>query len=157
MDGIRNILNVFLKVLGCFTFALMVMLTCWQVFTRYILKDPSPWSEELVSYLFAWVTLIGACIVTGERGHMNIPILIDKMGGKMKRCFLVFAEAVAFLFSLVILLYGGIKITHLAMGQLTSSLVISIGIFYIILPICGIINMLYTVLNIIEIYRGKEA
>ena len=27
-------------------------LTCWQVFTRYILKNPSSWSEELVSYLY---------------------------------------------------------------------------------------------------------
>lgn len=157
MDTIRNALNKFLNFLGAVSFIAMVVLTCWQVFTRYILKNPSAWSEELVSYLFAWATLIGACIVSGERGHMNIPIVVDKMGEKYKHIFLIIAEIIAFLFSAVILLYGGVQITMLAMGQLTSSLGVAIGIFYIILPLCGLINMIYSILNIIDILKGKEA
>jgi len=157
MDTIRNVLNKFLNFLGAVSFVAMVLLTCWQVFTRYILKNPSPWSEELVSYLFAWATLIGACIVTGERGHMNIPIVIDKMGENNKKYFHIIGEIIAFLFSAVILVYGGIQITTLAMGQLTSSLGVAIGIFYIILPLCGLINMIYSILNIIDIINGKEA
>lgn len=156
MDAIRNVLNKFLNFLGAVSFMAMVLLTCWQVFTRYILKNPSSWSEELVSYLFAWATLIGACIVSGERGHMNIPILVDKLGEKYKNIFLIIAEIIAFLFSAVILVYGGVQITLLAMGQLTSSLGVAIGIFYIILPLCGLINMIYSVLNIIDIFKGKE-
>jgi len=157
MDAIRNFLNKFLNFLGAVSFAMMVILTCWQVFTRYILKSPSAWSEELVSYLFGWVTLIGACIVSGERGHMNIPILVDKMGEKNKHIFNIITEIIAFLFSLIILVYGGIKITSLAMGQLTSSLGVAIGIFYVVLPLCGLINMIYSVLNIVDILKGKEA
>lgn len=155
MEAIRNILNKFLNFLGAVSFIAMVGLTCWQVFTRYVLKNPSSWSEELVSYLFAWATLIGACIVSGERGHMNIPILVDKFGEKYKKLFLIIAELIAFLFSAVILVYGGVQITLLAMGQLTSSLGVAIGIFYIILPLCGLINMIYSVLNIIDILKGK--
>ncbi|MBP3361378.1 MAG: TRAP transporter small permease [Clostridia bacterium] len=135
----------------------MVLLTCWQVFTRYILGNPSSWSEELVSYLFAWMALIGASVVTGERGHMNIPIVIDKMGDKAKKLFHIFAEIIAFLFSAIILVYGGAKITALAMGQLTSSLGIAIGVFYIVLPLCGVLNMIYAILNIADICKGKEA
>lgn len=156
MDSIRNILNKFLNFLAGISFAAMVLLTCWQVFTRYILKNPSPWSEELVSYLFAWMALIGASVVTGERGHMNIPIVVDKMGDKAKRTFLIFAEIIAFLFSAIILVYGGTKITALAMGQLTSSLGVAIGVFYIVLPLCGVLNMIYALLNVIDICKGKE-
>lgn len=156
MDSIRNILNKFLNLLAGISFAAMVLLTCWQVFTRYILKNPSPWSEELVSYLFAWMALIGASVVTGERGHMNIPIVVDKMGDKAKRAFLIFAEIIAFLFSAIILVYGGTKITALAMGQLTSSLGVAIGVFYIVLPLCGVLNMIYALLNVIDICKGKE-
>lgn len=156
MDSIRNILNKFLNLLAGVSFAAMVLLTCWQVFTRYILKNPSPWSEELVSYLFAWMALIGASVVTGERGHMNIPIAVDKMGDKAKRGFLIFAEIIAFLFSAIILVYGGTKITALAMGQLTSSLGVAIGVFYIVLPLCGVLNMIYALLNVVDICKGKE-
>ena len=149
-------MNKFLNLLAGVSFAAMVHLTCWQVFTRYILKNPSPWSEELVSYLFAWMALIGASVVTGERGHMNIPVVVDKMGEGSKKCFLIFAEIIAFLFSAIILVYGGLKITSLAMGQLTSSLGVAVGVFYIVMPLCGILNMAYTVLNIVDIYKGKE-
>lgn len=156
VDSIRNILNNFLNFLASVSFAVMVLLTCWQVFTRYILKNPSPWSEELVSYLFAWMALIGASVVTGERGHMNIPIVVDKMGFNAKRILLVFSEIIAFLFSAIILVYGGIKITFLAMGQLTSSLGVAIGVFYIVLPLCGVLNMAYSFLNVVDICRSKE-
>lgn len=154
MDKIRKALTKFLNLLAGISFAAMVLLTCWQVFTRYILNDPSSWSEELVSYLFAWMALIGASVVTGERGHMNIPIVVDKLGERAQKLFHIFAELAAFVFSAVILVYGGTKITALAMGQLTSSLGVAIGVFYIILPLCGVLNMIYSVLNIADICRG---
>lgn len=153
MDNIRNMLNKFLNLLAGISFSAMVLLTCWQVFTRYILNNPSSWSEELVSYLFAWMALIGASVVTGERGHMNIPIVVDKMGERAQKVFRIFTELAVFVFSAVILVYGGTKITALAMGQLTSSLGVAIGVFYIILPLCGVLNMIYAVLNIADICR----
>lgn len=50
---LRNLLTRALNVLAGTSFLAMVVLTCWQVLTRYVLKQPSSWSEELVSYLFA--------------------------------------------------------------------------------------------------------
>ena len=43
----------------------------------------------------------------------------------------------------------------LAMGQMTSSLGVPIGIFYVVLPLCGILNMIYTVLNMIDIIQDQ--
>lgn len=156
MKGLRNLLNKVLRGLAGVSFLAMVVLTCWQVFTRYVLKNPSTWSEELVSYLFAWASLMGAAIVTSERGHMNIPILVEKCsegGQKILNCL---CELIAFIFSAVILVYGGVQISTLAMGQMTSSLGVPIGIFYIVLPLCGILNMIYTVMNMIEIVKETE-
>lgn len=155
MDNLRNWLNKILNVLAGVSFIAMVLLTCWQVFTRYILASPSSWSEELVSYLFAWMALFGASLVTGERGHMNIPILVDRMGPAAKKALQMFAEAAACLFSLVILVFGGVRITSLAMGQMTSSLGVAVGVFYIVLPVCGILNVVYTILNMIEIAKSQ--
>jgi TRAP-type C4-dicarboxylate transport system permease small subunit len=134
----------------------MVLLTCWQVFTRYILQNPSSWSEELVSYLFAWMSLLGASLVVGERGHMNIPIVVERMSDRWRKVFAIFAELVALAFAGVILIFGGIQITSLAMGQMTSSLGLPIGVFYVILPISGFINIIYTILNIVGIATDSE-
>lgn len=156
MNKLRSVLTGLLNILAGGSFLVMVVLTCWQVFTRYVLGNPSSWSEELVSYMFAWMSLLGASIVTSERGHMNIPILIEHVGPTAQKFLLCLGEVIAFLFSAVILAYGGIQITNLAMGQMTSSLGVPIGIFYIVLPICGLLNMIYTALNIADIIRQKE-
>lgn len=155
MKQLRTILTHILNGLAGISFLAMVILTCWQVFTRYILQNPSSWSEELVSYLFAWMSLLGASLITSERGHMNIPIIVERMPEGMKKGFSVLAEVIAFIFSAVILLYGGMQITSLAMGQMTSSLGVAIGVFYVVLPLSGILNMVYTAMNVFDILTGK--
>ena len=157
MTQFRAVLNRLLSILAGVSFIAMVVLTCWQVFTRYFLKNPSSWSEELVSYLFAWASLFGASLITSERGHMNIPILVEKASPTVRKYLAIFGELVAFAFSAIILLYGGIEISKLAMGQMTSSLGVAVGVFYIALPVCGVLNMLYTVLNIIDLWRGQDS
>lgn len=155
MKQLRNILTTILNVLAGVSFLAMVILTCWQVLTRYVLQNPSSWSEELVSYLFAWMALLGASLITSERGHMNIPIVVERMPGSMKVGFSILSEIVAFIFSAVILLYGGVQITSLAMGQMTSSLGVAIGVFYVVLPLCGILNMVFTAMNIYDVLKGN--
>ena len=150
MNALRNALTKLLNGLAGISFIAMVVLTCWQVFTRYVLKNPSSWSEELVSYLFAWASLLGASLITGERGHMNIPIVVERLGSGARKALGIFAELVAFAFS-AIMVYGGVQITQLAMGQMTSSLGVAVGVFYVVLPLCGVLNMIYTVLNIVDI------
>lgn len=156
MRQLRKYLNFALNALAGGSFLAMVLLTCWQVLTRYILRNPSTWSEEMVSYLFAWMSLFGASIVVGERGHMNIPILVERLGDKARKFFAIFGELVACIFAGVILVYGGIQITSLAMGQMTSSLGVPIGIFYVVLPLSGALNIIYTISNIVDIVTDSE-
>lgn len=154
MKQVRFVLNKVFDVLAGASFLVMVALTCWQVFTRYILQNPSSWSEELVGYMFGWMALFGASLVVGERGHMNIPIVVERFSMSGRKAFAIFAEGIACIFSAVILVYGGVQIASLAMGQMTSSLGVPIGAFYWVLPISGVLNVIYTLLNIADICNG---
>ena len=153
----RKTMDNLLKVLAGLTLAIMFLLVIWQVFTRYVLNNPSTWSEELVAYLFAWTTLFGASLVVSEKGHMNIPILFDKVSDNKKKGLTIFSEIMILAFSLVVLTIGGILITKLALNQKTSSLSVPIGVFYIPLPITGIINTIYAILNIKDIKNGNSS
>lgn len=156
MSRIRDYLNRGLYALAGGSFVLMTLLTCWQVFTRYILGRPSSWSEELVSYLFAWMALFGASLVVGERGHMNIPLLVEKSTPNVRKGLSILAEMIAALFAGIILVFGGIQITDLAMAQMTSALGVPVGLFYIVLPLSGILNIVYCILNIVQIMTAAE-
>lgn len=155
MKALRNLLNTILNVLAGLSLTVMVVLTTYQVITRYVFNAPSTWSEELVGYLFAWSTMFGAAIVSGERGHMNIPILVDKFNPPMRKALHIFAEVIALLFSASILVLGGFQVSSLAMGQMTSSLGVAIGTFYWVMPVCGVVMTLFAVLNIIGIANGE--
>ena len=155
MKAMRSALNKILNVLAGGSLTVMVLLTTYQVITRYVFSSPSTWSEELVGYLFAWSTLFGATIVSGERGHMNIPILVDRLKPAGKKALNIFTELIAFAFSATILVFGGIQVSNLAMGQQTSSLGVAVGVFYWVMPICGVVMALYSIMNIIGIAKGE--
>ena len=157
MNALRNILNKCLNGLAGFSLIVMTVLTTYQVITRYIFNAPSTWSEELVGYMFGWATMFGAALCTGERGHMNIPILVDMMKPAAKKVLLIFAEVVALLFSAIILVYGGFTVSSLAMGQQTSSLWgLAVGTFYWVMPVCGVLMVLYSAMNIVAIAKGES-
>ena len=157
MNALRNILNKALNALAGLSLVVMTILTTYQVITRYIFNAPSTWSEELVGYMFGWATMFGAAICTGERGHMNIPILVDMLKPGARKVLLVFAEVIALVFSAVILVYGGITVSSLAMGQQTSSLWgLAVGTFYWVMPVCGILMVIYSAMNIVAIAKGES-
>ena len=157
MKALRNILDKCLNGLAGLSLIVMTVLTTYQVITRYVFNAPSTWSEELVGYMFGWATMFGAAICTGERGHMNIPILVDLLKEGPKKVMLIFAEVVALIFSAVILVYGGFTVSSLAMGQQTSSLWgLAVGTFYWVMPLCGVLMVIYSALNIVAIAKGES-
>ena len=157
MKALRKILDLILNGLGGISLAAMTILTTYQVITRYVFNAPSTWSEELVGYLFAWSTMFGAAAITGERGHMNIPVIVDLFPTGVRKVFHVFGEIVALLFSAIILVYGGFTVSSLAMGQQTSSLWgLAVGTFYWVMPICGVLMVIYSAMNIVAIMKGES-
>lgn len=157
MNALRNILNKCLNALAGLSLIVMTVLTTYQVITRYVFNNPSTWSEELVGYMFGWATMFGAALCTGERGHMNIPILVDMMKPGIKKLLLIFGEIIALLFSAIILVYGGTTVSSLAMGQQTSSLWgLAVGTFYWVMPVCGVLMVLYSAMNIVAIAKGES-
>lgn len=151
MKQAKEMMDKVMRFLNAAVFAFLTLLVVWQVVSRYFLGDPSTWSEELSSYMFAWVTLLGSAYVFGQMGHMNIPILIDRVSAKTQKILMVIIQLLILVFALVVLVYGGIQITSLTMGQMSSSLGVPMGYFYASVPISGVFTAIYTVLNLYEI------
>lgn len=151
MNKVRFIIDKVMRIFCAAAFASMVLLTVWQVLTRYILNSPSTWSEELASYIFAWVTILGAAYVFGKREHMAIPIFVELFPIKTQRILAIISEIIILIFAVVILVYGGISITLLGMGQLSSSLGIQMGVFYSVIPVSGVFTAIYSILNIYDL------
>ncbi|GLQ74950.1 TRAP transporter small permease [Vibrio penaeicida] len=84
---------------------LLVVLT-WQIGTRWLLDDPSLWSEELARVLFMYMALIGCAIAIKSSTHVNITFFSDKLPEKV-RLILVLSLELAVLLSIFAIIYLG--------------------------------------------------
>lgn len=137
-------------------FSFMTILGFYQIVTRYIFNSPSTISEELLTYSFTWLALFSATRVFGLRDHMRMSFFADKFFHRFSKGLALFSETLVFFFSLIVLLFGGISITKLTLSQTTASLGVSMGTVYVVLPVCGVLICLFSVLNILFILRGRE-
>ena len=148
------------KILGLFCISVMIIMTVlvtWQVFTRYVLNDPSVVTGQLSQYLFVWLVLYGAAYVFGKREHMAIVFLQDKLNVQSKKLLLLFQEIVISLFVLGVFIYGGYISSVKQMMQVDAALQIPIGVIYSAIPISGLIIIFYTITNMIKIIKGDKS
>lgn len=156
MNKIREILDKSLMIICVTLFIFMTIMGTYQIASRYIFKSPSTISEEVISYSFAWMSMLAASYIFGKRDHMRMVFFIEKFTKKNQDLFAIFSEVVIFLFSLGVLVKGGFAITALTMTQTTPALRISMGYIYGVLPFSGIIICLYCILNIGEILKSLK-
>ncbi|WP_159650764.1 TRAP transporter small permease [Vibrio atypicus] len=99
IDNIEEIITVPLMA------GLLVVLT-WQIGTRWLLNDPSLWSEELARVLFMYMSLIGCAIAIKRGTHVNITFFSDKLPEKV-RLGLVLSLELAVLVSIFAIIFLG--------------------------------------------------
>lgn len=51
-------LNKILSFVLAFLVAAMVVICCWQVITRFVLGNPSKYTEEILRFALIWLTML---------------------------------------------------------------------------------------------------
>ncbi len=144
------------KGLSGFLVILMIMMVLdvsWQVFTRYVLQQPSSFTEELATFLMIWIGLLGGAYALRQKAHLGIDILVQKLSGK-KRLYwdwLIYGSVI--LFSCLVLIWGGIRLVFVTfyLNQTSAALRIPMGAIYLVLPLTGVLLIFYSVYLLFEI------
>ncbi|MGL6173970.1 MAG: TRAP transporter small permease [Cellulosilyticaceae bacterium] len=155
MNTLRKYLNKVLEFVTVSLLAFMVVLGVWQILTRYLFNKPSVLTEELLIYSFVWMGLIGAAYVFGKREHMRMGFLVEKLNPTVQVYVSIITEFVVLVCAALVLIWGGINIVSLGMGQISPSLGIPMGYLYMALPLSGILTVIYNVLNMVDIMQTK--
>ncbi|MDY5152831.1 TRAP-type C4-dicarboxylate transport system, small permease component [Actinobaculum suis] len=155
MIAVAKAVNKILEVICVFIFAVLVLTTTWQVFSRLVLHSPVTWSEELAKISFVWLSFLGAAYVYGKRGHMAVEYLARKLPEKGERGVAIFTHVVALIFAVVGLIWGGWNGAMNAWTQNLTALPVNIGSVYLVMPIAGVAIALYALFYIVEIAAGN--
>ncbi|MDH5604749.1 MAG: TRAP transporter small permease [Cyclobacteriaceae bacterium] len=143
------------KVLGSALVALMAIMlvsVLWQVFSRYVLKEPSSVTDELARYLLIWIGVLGAAYASGQKLHIAIDILPQKLSGPNKEKMYILHNLLIMTFALCALVIGGSRLVYITqiLNQHSPALNVPLSIVYLVIPISGIVVILYKTLEIIN-------
>jgi len=150
MIKVRSILDKSLAAICALLLAFMTLLATYQVITRYAFKTPSTMSEDMLSFSFVWVSLLGTALVFGQKDHMRLSIIPDKLKGAGGLALSIFTELLIMVIAVIVFLFGGKAFVGVGAIQASPTLNITLDWVYMILPISGILIIIYNLLNIIQ-------
>lgn len=157
MENLKKKLNKALEVICISLFIFITVIGLYQIITRYVFNAPSTISEELLTFSFTWMALLSAALVFGKREHMKMEFVANLLKGKSAIALNIVSEILVLIFSAAVLVYGGMAITKLTTLQVTASLGVPMSYIYVIVPISGILVILYNIINLSELFLQLKA
>ena len=110
LDWIEEIICVFCTVV-------MTALVFANVLSRYVFHSSLSFSEEITTYLFVLLSMMGTAIAAKHRAHLGLSIITDAVGPKIHKALMVIGFGIATVFSAA-LFYYGILMVHRLSGEL---------------------------------------
>lgn len=152
MKRLTAVITRVLEVWLIMMMSVMVLDVLWQVFTRFVLKNPSSFTEELAGFLLIWIGLLGAVYALHKRSHLGIDIITRGLSRARKRLAELFINTVVILFAFFVMVIGGIRLVSLTLTleQISPAMSIPMGYIYLVLPLSGILIIHYSTVFIIE-------
>lgn len=142
IDRIDGALRVFLSLL----MALLVLDVTWQVLTRFVLPQPSSFTEEVARFLLIWVSLIGSAYAYRLNSHLGFDLLVSKLPPREALIYYRVCCVLVAIFALLVLVIGGCNLVYLTwtLGQHSPVLGIPMAVVYAVVPFSGLLFMLYS-------------
>ncbi len=152
ISWIDKVLKVFLVALMAF----MILTVTWQVISRYVFRAPSSLTEEMSRFQLIWLGLGGAVYTFRNRMHVSIDTIVAKFTGRKRLMAELFSLGASAVFAAVILVYGGMRLVLLTftLKQTSAALELPMAYVYAIIPLSGILIIIYAVSFMREAIAG---
>ena len=127
----------------------------WQIFTRWVLGNPSTFTDELLRYVLIIAGFIGSAYCFYRDEHLALTLITDKAKGPFKLALDIFIEVCILFFVIYVFIFGGFKLANTA-TNVSSVMHIPMKSLYMVEPICGILIVLARILKYVNLYTEKK-
>jgi TRAP-type C4-dicarboxylate transport system permease small subunit len=141
------VLKLTLIICGCLLLAMVVIQALGVVF-RFVLHDSLSWSDEISSYLFVWLTCLGAACGVKLRVHPEVKALADRLPAFTQNALHDITDVAIAALGIVFVVYGGDMLVLMG-TETASSLPISMVYPYLAIPVGGALLILHAVVRIV--------
>ena len=119
---------------GCLLLAVICGLGMWQVVTRFVLSQPSTWTEEAMRRLLIWCVMLGVVVAFRRGALVSVDLMLRSSRGAWQRVVrtIITVSSLAFL---GVLLWFGIDLAWRVRFQTFASMELSMAWAYAALPV----------------------
>ena len=144
-----------MRFLMAFAMLTLLVFGTWQIFTRWILGDPSTFTDELLRYVLIISGFIGSAYCFYRDEHLALTLVTDKAKGTFKVILDVFIELCILFFVIYVFIFGGWKLAQTA-TNVSSVMHIPMKTLYMIEPVCGVLIVLARILKYAQMYTARK-
>ena len=152
----RKYLDRTIETITCMLLMIMVVVTSWQVISRYILNNPSSVTGEFLRFRLIWFSLLAGASVVGKKSHIAITFLSNGIKSEQTKRVLEVIVQISFILFAVMMIMGGTKAVSVTMAQISPSLHLPMGYVYLSLPVSGVTILLYCLINLTDLFSSKQ-
>lgn len=150
MSAFNSFLVIIEKTLNRLLQGLMLLVTVvvtWQVVSRYVLNSPSSFTEELARFLLIWITLLGCALAYRHNNHLGLDMVYSQANEKYKKFIHRVIHVCVGFFAVSVMVIGGFRLMMMTetLGQSSPVLGIDISVLYSVIPISGILVLLFSI------------
>ncbi|MCD8879415.1 TRAP transporter small permease [Staphylococcus kloosii] len=150
MKKVKQSIDKVLLTLAGIALFIMVLLSIYQVVSRFIFNTPSTVSEEIVRFLLIWFALLSASYVFGVKKHIAILFFREILPEKVQLIMEKITDILIIIIALVLMIYGGYEVVKLTWTQYLPSTGLSMASMYGALPVSGIFIIFYSIYNLLD-------
>ncbi len=154
-DRISDVLNDVIKYMSAILLGAMTILVFLQVLFRYVLNHPLDWSEELSSFAFVWMSLLGASIGLKRNENPRLDLFINQFSQSAQR-IVAGLYNITILFLLAVLFIYGWRLTANMVSQTTAALGYSVSYVYAVLPVSAAIMFVHLAVQTVSLFHPKD-
>ncbi len=130
----KRILHNIPEILSGAALVIVILSACYGVLSRYVLRSPSTWSNELATITFTWVVFLGAGAAFKRKMHIGIDLLVNSVPPKIRTGVELFTNLLVLLF-IGYMTVVGVVFSLQAYKQPTSVLRIPNTYVYMAVPV----------------------
>ena len=156
----RKIIDKIIEILCTLIMGYMVIDVCWMVIARFVLKNPSTTSEEVLRYLLVWTTMVGGAYAYGRRKHLAITMLTKKLSPSGQKVLDIYVQLVVIVFCIIVMIMGDLRLVETTFNQISSALHLPMPYVYASILVGGVLIVFYSIIFILEdlkALKGAEA
>ncbi len=134
---------------------LLVFLVSLQVFSRYVLNNPTSWSEEAANFTQVFLVFLGGTLAIFQKRTLKITFFVDRIPPRLALAIERAMKILILIFLITMIWYSFFAIVRLH-NQITPGLRLPKSILFVSVPLGGMLMLIATLRELRESYSKSR-